>query len=292
MVRDRNQVMPRQAILRGARKGETAGRGPTREAGGRIPAAGGGSTPMCFSSSASFMVAAGLFPLGVASVRHCRDQQRSDLLPLALTPLFFSVQQALEGLVWLGLGPGGSGWLVHPAALWYLFFAYAFWLGWLPWCVLRLNVQALPPLRRWILRTLLVLGLLAGAGLWLPLLIDGSLFQPAVVKGSLEYHTTLLADRWINLGFGSTVYGVIISMPLMISASMRLRWFGGFILGAFLISHLAYGYAFTSVWCFFSALLAASLYWILRDPEPLLAWQPEAAPVDLELLNRQRDVPP
>jgi hypothetical protein len=55
----------------------------------------------------------------------------------------------------------------------------------------------------------------------------------------------------------------------MISGSGRLRWFGGSLLAAFLITHLAYGYAFTSVWCLFSALLSASLFWILRDPQPL-----------------------
>jgi hypothetical protein len=224
---------------------------------------------MCFSSSASFGVAAGLLPLGLASVRYCQQEHRSDQLPLAFTPLFFSIQQALEGLVWLGLEREGSGWLVHPAALSYLFFAYAFWVAWLPWCVLCLNNQAPPPLRRWVLRTLLGLGLLVGAGLWLPLLIDGSLFQPAVVQGSLDYQTALLADRWVNLGFGSTVYGVIIALPLMISTSGRLRWFGALMLSAFLISHLLFAYAFTSVWCFFSAVLSASLFWILRDPQPL-----------------------
>jgi hypothetical protein len=63
---------------------------------------------------------------------------------------------------------------------------------------------------------------------------------------------------------------VIIVGPLMLSASGRLRAFGAAILAAFLVSHLFYGYAFASVWCFFSALLSASLYWILRDPEPLV----------------------
>jgi hypothetical protein len=122
---------------------------------------------------------------------------------------------------------------------------------------------------------LLALGLLMGGVLWWPLVLDASLVQPAVVLGSLDYHTTLLTDPWINLGFGSTIYALIILGPLMLSASGRLRWFGAGILAAFLISHLAYGHAFASVWCFFSALLSASLYWILRDPEPLVV--PEIA---------------
>jgi hypothetical protein len=225
---------------------------------------------MCFSSSASFVVAVVLLPLGAGTVRYCQEQERGDLLPLALTPLFFSVQQALEGLVWLGLEPGGPEWLVHPAALGYLFFAYGFWLAWMPWCVLRLNPHAPTPLRRYGLRILLVLGLLFGTGLCLPLALDGALLQPAVVNGSIDYQTTLLADRWVNLAVGSTAYGVIVVGPLLLSASGRLRVFGAGILGAFLVSHLSYSYAFASVWCFFSALLSVSLYWILRDPEPLV----------------------
>jgi hypothetical protein len=225
---------------------------------------------MCFSSSASFVVAAALLPLGVASVRYCREEQRDELLPLAATPLIFSLQQALEGLVWLGLGPGGSDRLVHAAALGYLFFAYAFWLVWFPWCVLQLNRQAAPFLRRRSLMGLLLLGLLIGAVLWWPLLVDGSRLQPAVVNGSLDYGTTSLVDPWINLGLGSTAYGLVVIGPLLLSALGRLRWFGAAILAAFLVSHLAFGHAFASVWCFFSALLSASLYWILRDPEPVV----------------------
>jgi len=224
---------------------------------------------MCFSSSASFVVAAALLPVGVASVRYCRQEQRSDLLPLALSPLFFSVQQALEGVVWLGLAPGGAATLVHPAALAYLFFAYAFWLAWFPWCALRLNRQLLPGPRHRLLQIALVFGLLVGAGLWLPLLLDGALIKPAVVNGSLNYTTTLLADRWISLGFGSTLYGMVMITPLLLSRSGRLRGFAGSVLVAFLLSHLSFSYAFTSVWCFFSALLSGSLYWILRDPEPV-----------------------
>lgn len=240
---------------------------PPRQAGGSL-AAGDGATPMCFSSSASFVVAAALVPVGVASVRYCRQERRSDLLPLALSPLFFSVQQALEGVVWLGLAPGGPAALAHPAALAYLFFAYAFWLAWFPWSALRLNRQALPGPRHRLLQTALVLGLLVGAGLWLPLLLDGTRLEPVVVNGSLSYSTTLLADRWISLGLGSTIYGVVIMVPLLLSSSRRLRGFAASVLAAFLMSHLLYAYAFTSVWCFFSALLSGSLYWILREPEP------------------------
>jgi len=231
--------------------------------------AGDGSTPMCFSSSASFTVAAVLVPAGIGAVRYCQDHHRGDLVPLALSPLFFAVQQALEGLVWLGIDGGGASSLLHGAALGYLFFAYAFWLAWLPFSALRIGSERKSPLRRGFLQGLLVLGLLGGAGLWLPLALDGALFHPQVVQGSLAYNTTLLLQERINLGFGSSLYAVIIATPLMISRSVRLRGFGAMILVAFLITHLAFGYAFTSLWCFFSAVFSSALYWIIRDPLPL-----------------------
>lgn len=194
---------------------------------------------MCFSSSASFAAAAVLLPVGAAAVHHCREGPRSDLLPLALTPLLFSLQQALEGVVWL------------------------------PWCVLRINRDAPDRLRHWLLRLLLLgLGLLGGIWLWLPLLVDGSRLRPDVVHGSLAYGTTPLAEGWISLGLGSTAYALVITARLLLSASGRLRAFAAAILAGFLVAHLGYGHAFTSVWCHFSALLSSSLFWILREPAP------------------------
>ena len=251
--------------------------GDKQDAPGWAPdlAAGDGSTPMCFSSSASFTVAAVLLPLGIGAVRYCQDHQRTDLVPLALSPVFFAVQQALEGVVWLGIDGGGASSLLHGAALGYLFFAYAFWLGWLPFCALRIGAMGEATPRRWLLHALLVLGLLGGAGLWLPLMLDGALFHPEVVHGSLAYNTTLVLERWINLGFGSSIYALVIVAPLMITPSLRLRGFGAMVLLAFLITHLAYGYAFASVWCMFSAVFSSALYWIIRDPHPLAVAVPE-----------------
>jgi hypothetical protein len=37
------------------------------------------------------------------------------------------------------------------------------------------------------------------------------------------------------------------------------------------VAQLAFLYAFTSVWCFFSALMSILLLWIIRDAPPLPA---------------------
>jgi hypothetical protein len=58
-----------------------------------------------------------------------------------------------------------------------------------------------------------------------------------VVKGSLDNGTTSLVDPWISLRLGSIAYGVVVIVPLLLSALGRLRWFGAAILAAFLVSN-------------------------------------------------------
>ena len=235
---------------------------------------------MCFSSQASFLVAGGLLPLGLTSLNACRRQQRPDLLPLAVSPLVFALQQTLEGLVWLGLDhpdlttAGGGVLSVSTTALAYLFFAYGFWLVWMPWSILRME-PSLPPPRRRIVQAILVLGGLGGAGLWLPLLSQAPRLQPQVVAGSLAYSPPLLLDAWVNLAAGSSLYAAVIAGPLLLSDRPPLRGCGVVILVAFLVTHLVYGHALTSVWCFFSAVLSAGFVWVVKGAEPRI--QPEGS---------------
>ena len=79
---------------------------------------------MCFSPEASFASAAVLVPFGTYTLRlAARTAPR--LWPLALVPCVFGLQQACEGVVWLGLESGDDR-LTRPAARAYLFFALAF----------------------------------------------------------------------------------------------------------------------------------------------------------------------
>ncbi|KTD57119.1 hypothetical protein Lsai_1723 [Legionella sainthelensi] len=55
---------------------------------------------MCFSASASFTAAGVIAAVGICSLLKARTYP---LFLFALTPLFFAVQQALEGIVWITL---------------------------------------------------------------------------------------------------------------------------------------------------------------------------------------------
>ncbi len=219
---------------------------------------------MCFSSQASFIAAGSLLPAGAWAVRVCRSQ-RPELLPLALCPWLFAVQQALEGVVWLGLDGAVAAPLAHAAAVGFLFFAHGFWPAWMPWCALRAarprRAEVLP-----LLRICCALGLLLGLWLWLPLLLDASRVVPEVVGGSINYQTRLLADGLVSHELGASSYALVVVMPLLLCGSRRLAWYGLALLASVVLSWIAFITVFTSVWCFLAAVLALMIPWVAAEP--------------------------
>ena len=53
---------------------------------------------MCFSATASFIAGVSLSVFGVATVKKAK---RKAEIPFAMIPLFFGVQQIIEGMLWL-----------------------------------------------------------------------------------------------------------------------------------------------------------------------------------------------
>lgn len=227
---------------------------------------------MCFSSTSSFAAAALLIPLSGVAVARCWRGPSADLLPLALTPALFGLQQALEGLVWLGLDGGGLEPMTHRAALAYLFFAHGFWLAWIPWCALKIGDGSRDGRPTRLLQLDLVLGLVLGVWLWVPLLLEPARVTPTVVLGSIDYHALIPSYGLVSHGWGTLIYGLIVTIPLLLTPLRRLRWFAGGLVAAFVYSQVAYTHAFTSVWCYAAALLSVLLIWVVDEQvEPGLA---------------------
>ncbi len=217
---------------------------------------------MCFSAAASFSSAALLVPLGIAAVARSWRDHRPELLPLALMPVGFGLQQGLEGVVWLGLNHGPAAPLLKGGALAYLFFALAFWPIWIPYVALSLWPQQ----RHWpgrpLLGTLQGAGLVLGIGLWLPLLLQPTRIEPVVLKGSIDYGLTLLMSGGLAESI-RYLYAVVIGLPLLLLPCAWLRSFGVALLASGLVAEWAYRQAFLSVWCYLSALLSVLIVWII-----------------------------
>lgn len=217
---------------------------------------------MCFSAAASFSSAALLVPLGIAAVERSRRDHRPELLPLALIPVGFGLQQGLEGVVWLGFNHGPAATLLKVGALAYLFFALAFWPIWIPYVALSLWRQQ----RHWpgrpLLWTLQGAGLVLGIGLWLPLLLQPTRIEPVVLKGSIDYGLTLLMSGGLAESI-RYLYAAVIGLPLLLLPYAWLRSFGVALLASGLVAEWAYRQAFLSVWCYLSALLSVLIVWII-----------------------------
>lgn len=220
---------------------------------------------MCFSATASFVASGVLLPLGAATLAIAVTKGDRLTVPLAMAPILFSLQQALEGMVWLGLARGsGNDSVTVGAVVAYLFFAFAFWPMWIPWAALRLwpEEERIPLL----LPLISALGLVPGTVLWLPLLRHPQSALPEQIGHSLVYPLTPWSAGLLPEGVGHMVYAVWIVLPLFLVPSVRMRTFALSLLLAFGLTQWASSQALTSVWCFASALLSVQILWILREP--------------------------
>lgn len=210
---------------------------------------------MCFSASASFAASGILMALGSYALYH---HHTKTTWMVATVPLFFGIQQGFEGLVWLSRSNAAA----FPAALTalvpycFLFFAYFIWPIWIPTAAARFE-----PTRNY-------------RNYFLPLQIIGWVTSTTLLYIALEYGVTTTIEHHhivytiialprliIPLGIG---YVTATSLPFFISSRKYMPQFGCAMLASCALSYYAFFAAFTSVWCFFAALLSAMVIGILH----------------------------
>lgn len=177
---------------------------------------------------------------------------------MAAFPLLFGIQQWLEGMVWLTLESGGD---VRPYALGFLFFAFFLWPFWVPLATWQL--ESVARRRAW-LAWITLLGLLFGALLYLPLVLDGSRMQAMIVQHSIAYPARMITDELVPRPVCCALYVMLTSLPLLFSSMRALRPLGILVLISTLVSLYFFRYAFVSVWCLFAALLSLYLLHFFR----------------------------
>jgi Family of unknown function (DUF6629) len=218
---------------------------------------------MCFSATASFTVAAVLAPVGIYCLAVARRSDPS-WLALAAYPLSFSVQQFVEGVLWLALASENAP-LVAIFSRSFLFFSHFFWLAWVPFSVFLIETN---PLRRQLLGILALLAGAFGLSISLPSLLLDDWLAVEVVRNSLNYRTTLIYDGWLDRDVLRATYAIVIVSALMIPADWRIRTFGVLIAASLLVTFAYYAYAYISVWCFFAAILSVYLVFVVRNLQP------------------------
>lgn len=195
---------------------------------------------MCFSATASFAASAVLGTTGVAALTTVKDKR--DYF-IAAVPVLFAVQQFIEGLVWLTLG---RGLLTESLAYGFLFFAFLLWPVYIP---LSVWSHERNPSRKCMLRYLIFFGSIGS--FFLLIVLFTQTLGVELAGNSICYKI----DAPFEVA-GVILYISVTVGALLMSTSPFIQWFGALTLLSASLAWFAYEKAFTSVWCFFAAVLS------------------------------------
>jgi hypothetical protein len=204
---------------------------------------------MCFSAPASFAASGALGIIGGSSLKVAQPKEKL----LALFPLIFGIQQALEGIQWLYLKNGHTSLF---AGYGFLFFAYAFWPIYVP-----LSLYIFDKTRRKFLLWPMILGGIV-SGFFITLLFTNPLTITQVGHSiSYDLHAPLK-------GYIIVAYLLAVFVPLLSSSNKFLRWFGGINILLAVMAGTFHIVTFASVWCFFAAI-SSTIFFIYLKYRPV-----------------------
>jgi hypothetical protein len=206
---------------------------------------------MCFSATSSFTLSAALVPVGFAAVAIAR-RGASGWMPMAVYPLAFSVQQAFEGILWLGLEADNAT-IIALSSRGFLFFSHLFWLAWTPFSAYWLQPAGK---RKRLLLLLTIAATLFGLSIALPSLLIDNRLSVAVVQGSIDYRTVLIYEGYVDRQVLHAVYALLVVSALAMSSERLIQYFGAFIVLSLVFTKYVFPLTFISVWCYFAALLS------------------------------------
>ncbi len=197
---------------------------------------------MCFSATASFSTGILLLGAGVLTVKAAR---RPCDVPFAAIPLLFSVQQFIEGVIWLTFryeAPALNVAMTHG----YSFFSHVLWPAYVPIAVLLVE-----PLgwRRTTLWSLSIAGVAVGVYLLYTLVAFSVVSQPT------GQHIEYVSPHFYAAAVMS-LYLLSTTVSPLVSTHSWVRVFGVLALASFAGVYYFYARWFISVWCFFAAVLS------------------------------------
>lgn len=204
---------------------------------------------MCFSATASFVAGAALSATGAVTLKKTKTKTE---IPFAAIPLFFGIQQAIEGVVWLSFKFGAT-YLNQVATYAFMFFAYLFWPVFVPFAVWSLETD---PHRKNILSALQGLGV--GVSVYLLYFIVSNpmishIMNKSITYPTLEHYGVLVMGLYLFATCGSCLF----------SSHRSINIFGSLAAVSFAASYYFYTASFVSIWCFFAASLSVMVYWYI-----------------------------
>lgn len=207
---------------------------------------------MCFSAEASFGASAAIAVIGAVAIKKAATTPQK---VFAMIPVFFAIQQCMEGILWLCLSnPAYEAW-AGLATYIFLFFAWIVWPVYIPLSVWLLEAKKG---RKQAIGSLMFVGTVVSA------ILAYRLFFHDVHAEIAGYHIKYVMDREYNFGILMGIaYFVPTVISLYISSRERMMYVATTILLSFIVTMLFFSEHLISVWCFFAAVTSVATLWAL-----------------------------
>ena len=209
---------------------------------------------MCFSAEASFAGGIIISAIGIVTVR---EVHKPSQLVFASIPLFFGLQQVVEGSLWLTIPDPEFVNLQRIGTYFFLIMADFLWPTIIPMAVLLMEENRK---RKRILKILLAMGI--SLSLYYAYCLLFFNVTPQIMGYHIQYNTTF--PKSLSMPAFIT-YLIVAITPLFISSIKRTHLLGILMFLSCLVTAIFFTQYLTSVWCFFAALISGVIFWILKD---------------------------
>jgi hypothetical protein len=209
---------------------------------------------MCFSAEASFAGGVIISAIGIATVTKVHKPSQ---IVFASIPLFFGMQQIVEGSLWLTLPLPEYIHLQKIGTYIFLIMADFLWPSMIPLSVLLMEKKKN---KRMILKILLGMGI--ALSLYYAYCLLTYNVTPQIMGYHILYNTTF--PKFLSMP-AFIIYLIVTITPLFISSIQRTHLMGILMFFSCLVTAIFFTQYLTSVWCFFAALISGVIFWILKD---------------------------
>lgn len=209
---------------------------------------------MCFSAKASFIASLGLTVVGTLTLLQVRTRAQRFF---AAIPLLFATQQFSEGILWLSLTGIVNPLLQKITTYIFLTFAFLIWPIWIP---LSLYLIETKTEKKKLIYYCLLFGIFWSLFLIWCLIAYGANAEILCQHIYYSINTPFFKNKFV----GGIVYFIPVVLPFFISSKKLMKLFGIVLFSTALITVLFWYQFYTSVWCFFAAILSLLTYQIIK----------------------------
>lgn len=209
---------------------------------------------MCFSAGASFTAGVLLTFTGVETLKKVHKPSQ---LVLGAIPLFFALQQFVEGVLWITISRSGFFWAQTASTYMFVIMAQIIWPVVIPACMLLIENNRI---RKNILYGMTSLGAVIA-------LYNSYLLITRGIHAEISSrHMTYQSGYDDNFGWlALSLYLAVTVLPLFVSSVKKMYVLGIVMALSFVVSAVFYMQCLTSVWCFFAAVISFVIFYILRE---------------------------